>query len=391
MIDAVGSGIIGETRQPDAQELRWLRACAIGVSLAFLVFAAGAYWLNGFWPYKGDFVSFWAAGRLALAGQPTLAYDMAAHHAAEQAAGDVSGLLPFPYPPPFLAIVTPFALLPFGAAYLAWVGATASLYLWTARSVTPLVYASAMPSAYENLLNGQSGFLFAGIFIGGISLVEAAPSAAGAILGLMIMKPQLALLLPVAMIAGRHWRVVAAAAVSASTALLMALLLFGWSSYAAFFPVAPQFVEFMRTGFWPWSAFISPFALARYLGVPQSPALALHAGVAIVAALLTARAWWLRLDTRAPTLAAATLLVSPYVLTYDALLMIVPIAWLIRAGRQWMAALVWLLCLCPVLNHFTPYAWPNLVSPAAMICLWALHTKTEQGGRRDLREAAQLS
>jgi hypothetical protein len=166
---------------------------------------------------------------------------------------------------------------------------------------------------------------------------------------------------------------------------VLALLLFGWRSYAAFFAILPHYVEFMRGSQWSWTALISPFALARFVGMPQSWALAIHAAIAILAIAVTARAWWLRLEIRLPVLAAATLLVSPYVFTYDALLMIVPVASLIRAGRHRLAALIWLFCLCPVLNYFTPYVWPNLISPAAMICLWALH-----GERRPARIGAQV-
>jgi hypothetical protein len=379
MAEAVESSSECEVHHAGAGKLRWLRACAIGVSLAFLVFAAKAYWANHFWLFKSDFVSFWAAGRLALAGQPILAYDMAAHHAAEQAAGHVRGLVPFPYPPPFLAIVTPFAIVPFGPSYFLWVGATAGLYLWSTRRMTALPFAAAMPPAYVNLLSGQTGFFFGGIFIAGISLVEAAPWFAGAILGLMVLKPQLALLLPVAMLAGRHWRVIGGAILSASALLLLALALFGWSSYAAFFAILPHYVDFMRGSLWSWTALISPFALARFVGLPQALALTVHVVVALGATIITARAWWLKLDIRLPVLAAATLLASPYVFTYDALLMVVPIAWLIRAGRQWTAALVWLCCLSPVLNYFTPYVWPNLVSPAAIICIWVMHRHSGSG------------
>jgi hypothetical protein len=325
-------------------------------------------------------VSFWAAGRLTLAGHPELAYKIVSHHAAEQAVGPVRGLLPFPYPPPFLAIITPFATLPFGAAFLLWVATTAIFYIWAARRVAPLPYAMAMPPAYLNLLIGQNGFLMSGIFIWGASLVETNPWLGGAILGLMVMKPQLALLLPVAMLAGREWRVIGGAMLSAFALLLVGLLLFGWKSYQAFFAILPHYVEFLRDSRLPWHKLASPFALARFVGLAQTPALLIHSAIALIAAILTARAWRLRLDQRVPILATATMLIPPYFFIYDALLLIVPVGWMIRTGRYAFAiAFVWLCAFIPFLTYYSPLVAPNLISIAAMICLWVLHVDSRRG------------
>jgi hypothetical protein len=358
---------------------RWYRAAAIGFALFFLYFAVWAAWRNDFWPYQGDYVSFWAAGRLTLNGHPALAYDIPAHHAAEQLAGHVRRLLPFPYPPPFLALVSLFALLPYGASFYVWVVATAAFWGWAARRFAPSAYAFSIPSVHADYLSGQTGFLTSGILIAGLSLVDTAPWLAGSILGVMVIKPHLALLLPVAMLAGREWRVIGGAAVSAAAILLGSLLLFGWSTWSGFFAILPHYVGFVRDSFWPWSLLASPFALARFAGLPQAAALAIHAAIAAAATLATFRAWWLRLDTRVPILATATLLVPPYLLTYDTVLLAVPLVWLIREGRRpFFAAIAWLCCLCSILNHFTGVAWPGLIWPnlipvAAVLCLWELH------------------
>jgi len=68
-------------------------------------------------PIGTDFSSFYAAGSLALEGRAGEVYDMAAHHAREQqifgAAVPYYGWL---YPPLFLLVVTPLAVLPYPAA-----------------------------------------------------------------------------------------------------------------------------------------------------------------------------------------------------------------------------------------------------------------------------------
>lgn len=75
--------------------------------LGFAFFVAGTHGLivklhN---PTSSDFVSFYAAGRLADAGTGWLAYDHAAHYAAEQQATEPGiGYNYFYYPPVFLLI-----------------------------------------------------------------------------------------------------------------------------------------------------------------------------------------------------------------------------------------------------------------------------------------------
>ena len=49
-----------------------------------------------------------------------------------------------------------------------------------------------------------------------------------------VIKPQLALAPPVAVIAGRHWSAIGGAALSGGVALLAGLLAFGPASYAGF-------------------------------------------------------------------------------------------------------------------------------------------------------------
>src|ERR1700716_116244 len=69
-------------------------------------------------PTSSDFVSFHAAGTLALEGSPKLAYDQVAHFLAEQrftVAGAPYQF--FFYPPVFLLIFTPLALLPYYLAF----------------------------------------------------------------------------------------------------------------------------------------------------------------------------------------------------------------------------------------------------------------------------------
>ena len=259
------------------------RTVATGMALLSIAFAVWGFWTNFVEPAG----SFWAAGRLALSGHASAAYDIAVHRQIEQAIVPSVGLLPFPYPPPFLMIVAPFALAPFGWAFVAWVVSTCIFYAASAKRFAAWPYALANPPALVDFLIGQTGFLTGGIILLGLGLLQSAPFAAGAILGLLLIKPQLAVLLPVAMLAGREWRAIAGAMLSFFAMIAAGLLLFGLEAYRGFLEILPHYVGYMRHNSWNWGELASPFALLRYFGVAPAAALAAQAVVAAAAALLT--------------------------------------------------------------------------------------------------------
>lgn len=364
------------------EPFRWHRTVAVAFAILFAIVALWACAILFTERKAGDFLAYWAAAKLAVGGQPALAYDVEAHRAVELAAAPVEGLLPFAYPPPFLLVVAPFGLLSYPAAFAAWLAFCVTVFVLASRSVAPLHYRLGHPQAIGNALIGQNGFLTSAIFIAGTARLERAPFVGGAILGLLALKPQLALLLPVALLADRQWRAIAGGAASAALLLLTALAALGPAAFRGFLDIMPLFTGAMSTGRWPWNELASPFAFARHLGIPQTPALALHALVALAAAAVTWRAWRARREDRVAVLAAATLLVTPYLFTYDALLMVVPLGWLIvRERHPRVVALVWLFCLLPIATYFGGYAGPNTIPLAAILALWTLERDSGRSAR----------
>lgn len=354
--------------------LRWHRTVALALAILFVVYGGYATFVTYKHGPAVDFISFWAAGRLTLGGHPAAAYNIAVHKALEMTVGNLGNVdLPFPYPPPFLFFVIPFSLLPYWLAFASWIAVTGTIYVYAFRRIAPLPYCLAHPAALMNALIGQNGLLTSAIFVAGVSRLDSRPFIAGAILGILVIKPQLALLLPVAVIAGRHWRAIPGAALSGGLLLLAGLIAFGPASYAGFMKLAPQLASWLQNGQLPWSELASTFALFRFLHVPQAAALWLHAMVAVVAAAVTAWAWRRKHEARIPILAAATLLIPPYVWTYDTLLMMVPIGWLITNQRQpWLIVLLWLLCILPISSFWGVYHGPNTIPVAALMAIYAM-------------------
>ena len=152
-----------------------------------------------------DFYFFWEAAGHVVGGHAWAAY--LPHSAA------VGHLRPLAYPPPFLFLIAPLGLLGFGIALASWLIVTGTLYLVSTGQ--PLRLALGSPAAAYNGLFGQAGFLTSAIILGGANLVEKRPVLAGLLLGCMVIKPHLAIFVPIALIAAREWRSLGAAAASA--------------------------------------------------------------------------------------------------------------------------------------------------------------------------------
>ena len=106
-------------------------------------------------PTSTDFVSFYAAGSLADAGTPELAYDQAAHNAAEeQATAPGVEYRFFYYPPVFLLLCALVARLPYLVAFLIFEAVTLAVYLIVMsrilgkRSFAALVPVLAFPAMF---------------------------------------------------------------------------------------------------------------------------------------------------------------------------------------------------------------------------------------------------
>jgi hypothetical protein len=155
--------------------------------------------------------------------------------------------------------------------------------------------------------------------------------------------------------------------------LTAGLLAFGNEAYQGFLTVAPQYATFMQQNRWPWSELASAFAFCRWFGISPAVSLIIHGIVAAIAAGAVAYSWWTDGRAKIAVLAAGTILMPPYLFTYDSLLLVVPIAFLMREGRSPLpVAFIWLGCLLPVLGYFELYSGPNTVPVAAAASLFAV-------------------
>jgi hypothetical protein len=310
--------------------------------LLFLRFRAGSWLLDpARLPIPIDFTWTWLAGHFALARDAASAYDFSPAPAAPSAMiGFGRGAYPhihISYPPNFLLIAAPFALLPYLLGFIAWIAATLALYLLAVWAILPrpvgLLLALAPFAVVENLFLGQTGFLLAGLLGLSLALTERRPILAGLILGLLAYKPQYGVLFPIVLAVAGRWRVMAGATVSVCGMAAAATLAFGanaWSLYADAvtranlrnFILDPNLDATLQTAFgilhwfgadpvWCWLAQLS-------LGAP----------VVVVTCVLQRLPQPYAL--KAAALALAVPCFTPYMLAYDLTTLTIPAAFLIR-------------------------------------------------------------
>lgn len=321
-------------------------------------------------PKGVDFISFWATARMVLDGAGTQFYDLAAHTAVEKTVVPVLGTHTFAYPPIFAIILAPFGLLPFGISFTVWIALSGVFFALTARAWMPKRLAFAQPAAVVNGFIGQNAFLTTGLFLAGMRLLRNRPMLGGAVLGLLIIKPQLALMLPVAMLADRNWRAIAGGALSVAIALLIPLIVWGVAAYTDYFAFLQTFAGFVAASRWPWQELASVYAFLRYFGAASDVAMTAHVAVALAAAAAVWIAWRHERPGKEAVLAAATLLAAPYLLTYDGVFMALPFAWLLMEGkRSILAGIVWALALFSVGALAGFYPAPNLMWLAAIVSI----------------------
>jgi hypothetical protein len=267
-----------------------------------------------------DFSVFWTASYLMLHGSPAQAYDFSAFSRLSAARFDTlrhGAFAPWLYPPTYLLLVTPLALLPFALAYPLFVALGVGVLgcaAWRVAGLGAVAGASragalalvAAPCVFVTATLGQNAFLTASCAALAVYWAERRPLWAGLCIGLLSVKPQMALLFPFVLIAARAWRTLAWAALASAAFVALSVLVCGAESLRLFVASAGLARSIvLEHGVVFWLVSPTPFAALRLAGVPLNPAYAAHAGVAAIAAASVAWAGTRDVRVRAAVLAVA--------------------------------------------------------------------------------------
>lgn len=229
------------------------------------------------------------------------------------------GVRPFAYPPTLLLLLRPLDLLPFAAAYSVWVAASCVLFVeatgrlvrrmpWLVMSAPVFVFTAGI---------GQTTLLVGALIVFGMTLLSR-PLLAGVLFGVAFsIKPQVMLLLPVALAMRRDWRVLLAMGAT-GLGVCLASLAFGPDLWGAWIHALREFRA------------INDAAQISRLGVPA-------AWLPLVLPACLAAIWFTRRSddpTRIIAVIGASLLISPHAVFYEKTM-------LLPAGLALIMALRW--------------------------------------------------
>jgi alpha-1,2-mannosyltransferase len=255
---------------------------------------------------------------------------------------------PWIYPPSFLILLLPFAPFGFLTSYLLFQGVTAAMLAAALCIGAPRGRATALlaacvlfsPAASVNVLWGQGAFLTCSLLVAGTRLLPRHGILAGIAFGLLSIKPQHALLVPVMVFALGNWRaalsacLTAMALAAASAALFGGIIWLDWLQAIRHFPPVD------------WDSSLQTCALL--LGLPRLAVtilmvLALIGGSALV---FLAFRKPVQPDVRLAILLAAGNLAAPHTGPYDTLMLVIAVGLALRTHATAETSLAWTLGLC---------------------------------------------
>ena len=328
-VQTKGSALLGLVREKPLALAAWLFAFALVYQFASndirYVLEHGAWQASPGTLVGRDFVNMFSAGHMMFdRGLPGI-YDVNAYQAYQSALfdGRVAGHN-YSYTPVSFFYVWLFALPPYPVAYLLWTGLTAAAFVFAARPYLrgaglPTWLAVLTPAALLNVWAGHYGFLFGALWLGAWSLLDSRPRLAGILVGLMIVKPHLAILMPLMLAARGAWRTFFAAAVTVIALIVSSGLLLGWQLWADYVSHTILFQAAMVDQTEQFFLRMMPTAYPAFRLAGLEPAAAWIAQGMCVVCALYALLRGMPKDPRLAGLATATatFLVLPYAFNYD--------------------------------------------------------------------------
>ena len=334
-----------------------------------------------------DFQCFWAASKVALSGAPPDTYDKEALRAVQVAlhgnTGAPTGCFII-YPPFSLLLFLPLALLPYTASAVAWLAATAAAYALALRALLPgwaaVLPFLAFPTAFLNAWYVQNGFLSAALLGAAVFFLAKRPVLAGVCIGCLVYKPQLGLVLPLALAAAGRWRAFAAAAATVLGLAAVASVALGaeiWLAFLTSIDDANRWLEATpgRIGF----NMASVFSAVRTTTGRVDWAHTAQETVGAIACALMFMALRRRPGGRAEgaLTVAAIPLATPYLFHYDQVILAVPLAWVLAEARRtgflpWERAAFVALLASPALAHAAALAWEAPLAPLVSAGVFAV-------------------
>lgn len=349
-----------------------LPAAAVGVFVVFVGVAIAVAAWNGSLGF--DFLAYHEAARRILGGHQL--YDLSIHSA--------GGFGLFYYPPPFAVLILPFALLAPAVATWLWTAAIVTAFFagvalmpvraWV-RWATILLTGLSWPFAYAVKLGQVGPILFLLFAIGWRWMDRPRVLGTSIALGALIkIQPGLLLLWAAA---SRRLAAVAVAVAVGLVALVAATVPTGgvgtWLDYTTMLRNVSDPIATPHN--------FTAGAIAYQLGAGNAAAAVIQLTVSLL--VIGAVVVSARIATPAASYLVAVIasqLLSPVLWDHYAMLLLLPVAWLLERGQRW--AVVIPLATSTLLISITPPAAYPIAFGAALVAVFVVGTSRPRGEER---------
>lgn len=314
------------------------------------------------------FSNMWAAGRFMLDGRLYLLFDRELYsHAVKELFGQGFTEQMWGYPPVMGLIVAPLALLPLGLSFAIWtlVGLLIFIYCLKKSGFTNsfILVMLLSPALWESCLSGQTGAFTAGILLIGIVSTS---EKSGLALSLMILKPQLAFIFPIKLLAEKAWKTIMVLVTSTALLLTASILWFGCDSWISFFTKTSKIMSGVIGAEWtgaPAQAnFSSVFMAAKSIGLTNNIAWLEQGTISLMCIIICWFTWKsVKVENKRLKVAATlilTLLATPYAHDYDLVISAIAVGILFETKRKKLTGESFFMAVA--------WTWPG------MMILWPL-------------------
>jgi arabinofuranan 3-O-arabinosyltransferase len=290
-----------------------------------------------------DFCWIWVSGKFAISSDPVRIYNPVVISAVHDALFRPGECLfqfrhQYVYPPTFLFFAYALGLMPYLAAFAAWIAATLVLYEAAVYAIIPrpaaVIAAIAAVAAPLNIVFGQNGFLTAGLIGLSLVFVERRPWLSGVFLGLLTYKPQFGVLFPIALLASRNWRALGGATATTVMLGVAAAIAFGYRGWPSFIDTLVDRNSGLSPDGHTELRLQSIYGLLHWAGASAWLSWTVHLAISIVVAAAVCAVWAKPIphSLKAAILCIGAVTVTPYVLPYDLCVLSVAVAFLVKDG-----------------------------------------------------------
>ena len=310
-----------ETNKPTAGDVA-LHALAFTfgfILVAMFAFRTYLYYLSATGGAPGkltDWDSFHITALLVWKGEAAKAYYAEFLRPFQAQFG--TQFLSWAYPPQFDLILAPFGLMRLDVGYALFIGPTLVFYLLVLRRVARehflFAFVVSFPALMFNITGGQNGFLTGGLI--GLACLALLDNKAGAgvPLGLMIIKPHVAVPFAIEALLNRRWRVIGVGLVVVALSFAAATLAFGPGIWPAFLNGMAEAQARLLSGAFVLEIMTSVYAFLRSTGSSAGFAMAAQGVFSLLMVGMVAVAVYYKWPER--RVLGVTVLVAPFLSPY---------------------------------------------------------------------------